>query len=68
MAIAHLLARVIFAVLSNQKVFTLSSLRTYTVQGGCVKRIEQNVTQINQLTNNSVDVMLVNRGTGEVIG
>lgn len=68
MAIAHLLARVIFAVLSNQKVFTLSSLRTYTVQGECVKRIEQNVTQFNQLTNDSVDVMLVNRGTGEVIG
>lgn len=66
-AIAHLLARIIFSVLSRQKAFTLGSMSTRTIQDECVKRIEQNVSQFNRLGNDDISLMLIRKGTGEVI-
>lgn len=42
-------------------------MSTRTIQDECVKRIEQNVSQFNRLGSDDISLMLIRKGTGEVI-
>ena len=64
-ALAHLLARIVYSILKNRTMFQLMPMTTQRDE--VVNRIKKNISELKRMDCVLKNTMLVEKGTGEVI-